>query len=206
MSKHEGASGERADLSGAGHPTDFMAAYAAAWRRGDDAAAATAKRRGMKPAADRHGRLPDWWERPWEGDGDLSDLREADADEMGNEVLRHETSGEPTGIPAAVEAPDVAHPAVAAHLVEEASEEAADAEATAPAVEGDEEGDEVDLDVEAEPPPAPCLHHPPPDSPVQGASGEGEGEGEGDVYLSPRSLVQSRKRARDAWTCMHSAE
>ena len=54
MSKHEGADAEPADLSGSGHPADHVAAYTAAWRRGDAAAAATAERRGMKPAAGFH--------------------------------------------------------------------------------------------------------------------------------------------------------
>jgi hypothetical protein len=165
MSHHEDVLAEPADLSGAGHPANFMAAYAAAWRRGEEQAAATAERRGMKPPAGANGRRPDWWEKPWEGDGDLSNLlREADADEMGDEVLEQSVdhaTGEPTGVPTDVE-PDVTHPAVAAHLVEE-EEEAWPQQAVEEAAE-----DELDLSFTAapEPPPPPQLHRAPPPPPA----------------------------------------
>ena len=184
MKHHEDVTADPADLSDAGHPANFLVAYAAAWRRGDEQAAATAERRGMKPPAGANGRRPDWWEKPYANDGDLSDLREADADEMGDEVLQQRidgATGEPMGEQADIE-PDVTHPAVAAHLTEE--EEAVaravaaadeDAQADEDAEESAEDaGDEVDLSSAdaTEPPPPPRLYRTPspPPAPVQAAA------------------------------------
>eukprot|EP00966_Prymnesium_polylepis_P314369 7264438-Prymnesium_polylepis.1 len=154
MSKHEDAAAA-ADLTGAGHPADFRAAYEAAWRRGDAAAAATAERRGMKPAAGARSQLPSWWERPWEGDGDLSDLREADADELGDEVLA----------PAAAESiePDVTHPSVATNLVDAGVEEESQPQPEEPSGAADptdpQPGDEeLNLSEAPDPPSAPQLY------------------------------------------------
>ena len=212
MRHHEDVDAEPADLSGQGHPRDYMAAYNAAWRRGDEAAAATAERRGMKPAAGARGRLPDWWERPWEGDADVSDLREADADEMGDEVLGQtvDATGEPLGVPVDA-APDLEHPAIAAHLVATEEEEAlprrgeSEEEAEEPPP-GEGAGEEVDLSgvVVPEPPPPPRIHRPPPPRPPREEAGEEqedeeEGSGAG-VRLDVRTaaeLEQLIDRARD---------
>ena len=160
MSYHEDVSAPPADLSGKGHPADFVDTYAAAWRRGDEQSMATAERRGMKPSAGAFGRMPGWWERPWESDGDLSDLREADADEMGDEVLKPgatDATGEPTGAPMDIE-PDVTHPAITSHLMEEEAEEAASPQ------DEEERGEEINLSSTAvpEPPQQPRLYSLPP--------------------------------------------
>ena len=203
MANHEDVTAAPADLTGAGHPADFMAVYSAAWRRGDVAAAATAERRGMKPTADARGKLPSWWEQPWEGDGDLSDLREADADEMGDEVLQHtvDQDGEPAGVPESIE-PDVSHPSIATNLVdadvadelEAQLEEPSPAEAQAAPQSGDEE---LNLSEAPDPPSAPQLYRA-----EERPSAEDEHEDqEAAAPLDPRTAERLRsvvERALDA--------